>query len=156
MKPIFFLAILLLACGGSGTSTDTVEPAATAAEPAPDAQPEAPAPVTAEKVKIVNEPGQYVALEDILVPGVVTVVDFYADWCGACMVMEEKLLEATADEPRIVLRKINIADTDTDVARKYDIGPLPHLRIYGPDGKLAHVLVGNQALQAADLSRELL
>jgi thiol:disulfide interchange protein len=155
MKPIYFLSILLLACGGGGSGSGAAEPATTA-EPAPDAEPEAPAPVSAEKVKIVNEPGQYVALEDILVPGVVTVIDFYADWCGACHVMEEKLLEATADEPRIVLRKINIADTDTDVARRYDIGPLPHLRIYGPDGKLAHILVGNQALQAANLSRELL
>lgn len=149
------LALALLGCGGgSSASTNVASPADTVTA-APDPEPTTPE-VTAEKVKIVNQPGQLVALEDILVPGAVTVIDFYADWCGACLVMEEKLLEATADEPRIVLRKINIEDTDTDVARQYEIGALPHLRIYGPDGKLAHVLIGNQALQAADLSRQLL
>jgi thioredoxin 1 len=149
-----------VACGGSASNTATAPPpgpgdeavtadADTGTEPTTDF-------ASVAKVEVVNQPGQSVTLEDILVPGAVTVVDFYADWCGACKIMEEKLVEATADEPRIVVRKINIDDTETDVARQFEIGALPHMRLYGPDGKLAHVLIGNQALQAAALSRELL
>lgn len=110
----------------------------------------------AQKVMIVNQPGMVVAMDDVLVPDCVTVVEFYADWCGACKVIEKKLMAVIDREPRIVLRKINIKDDTSPVAKAYDVGLLPHLRIFDSKGKLAYVLVGNNATKAGQLAIEVL
>lgn len=109
--------------------------------------------VTADKdVKIVNQPGVLIALEKVLVPGKVTVVDFFADWCGACKVIEKKLITRVKGEKGIAIRKIDIKDDESPVAKHYDVGALPHVRIYDKSGKMLYALTGNQALRAGELA----
>jgi len=109
-----------------------------------------------DKVKIVNQPGVVVSMDAVLVPGSVTVIEFYADWCGACKIIEKKLLAKIGGEPRIVLRKINIKDDTSAVAKQFDVGALPHVRIFDGNGKLSHVLVGNSATKAGELAIKVL
>jgi thiol:disulfide interchange protein len=115
----------------------------------PGPAPVAPAPPP-DKVVQVNATGAPVDLASILVPDHVTVVDFWATWCGGCAVVDAKLTAAIADVPAVVVRKIDIGDGDTAVARQHKVGALPHVRIYDRAGNLRYVLAGNDALTAGD------
>lgn len=151
--------MLVAACGTHASTTDPTGPsqASNGATNSDNGKGKTlVSPENVEKVKIVNQPGVVVSMDEVLVPGSVTVIEFYADWCGACKIIEKKLLTHIDDEPRIVLRKINIDDDQSAVAKKYDVGALPHVRIFDGKGKLTHVLVGNSATKAGPLARQLL
>jgi thioredoxin 1 len=108
------------------------------------------------KIQVINEPGQLIDIAEFMPAGHVTVVDFYADWCGACKIAEEKLVTGIEAQERIVVRKVNIDDDTSAVAKHYDVGALPHLRVYDGNGELAYVLVGNDAMTAAEKAVEVL
>jgi thiol-disulfide isomerase/thioredoxin len=134
--------VAMVACGPKTATPDT---------PAQKAAPKkAPA-----KVVQVNRTGEPVDLDRILVPGHVTVVDFWATWCGGCKVVNDKLMASISGEPAIVVRKIDIGDGDTPVAHQHKVGALPHVRIYDRDGNLRYVLAGNDALTAGDAAKAL-
>ncbi|HVK73352.1 MAG TPA: thioredoxin family protein [Kofleriaceae bacterium] len=135
MKSAAACLLVIAACG-------------TAARPAPP-------PPPAAKVVQVNRPGEPVALDAVLVAGHVTVIDFWAEWCGGCKVVEDKLMAAIAAEPSVVVRKIDVGDGETPVARQYQVGVLPHLRIYDREGRLRFVLAGNDALTAGEAALQL-
>ena len=116
--------------------------------------PRAPAPLPAKSVQL-NEPGEPVALEPHLVPGYVTVVDFWGEHCGACTVVTGHLAVGIAKDDRVLIRKIDVGDGFTQVAKDYDINALPHYRIYDKQGRLRYDLVGNDCLQAAKLAKQL-
>ncbi|HWO18264.1 MAG TPA: thioredoxin family protein [Kofleriaceae bacterium] len=130
-------AALAAACGAAGA-------------PAPG--PVAPPPRTVQ----LNAPGAAVDIEAHVVSGYVTVVDFWAEYCGACTVVAGMLAVQIASEPRILVRKVDVGDGATPVARAYQIGALPHFRIYDKHRRLRYLLVGNDTLTAADLAKELL
>ena len=110
----------------------------------------------AEKSVQLNQTGAAVDLEGALVPGYVTVVDFWSESCGACTTLAGMLAVQIANEPRIVVRKIDVGDGFTPVAKQYDIGALPHFQIYDRQRRLRYVLVGGDCLRAPDLARKLL
>jgi thiol-disulfide isomerase/thioredoxin len=115
----------------------------------------APAPPPPRNLQL-NATGVVVNVDAHVVPGHVTVIDFWADHCGACVVVAGMLAVQIASEPRILVRKIDVGDGFTPVARAYKIGALPHFRLYDKHRRLRHVLVGNDTLAAAELARQLL
>lgn len=118
---------------------------------APGPRPLAPQP----KLVQLNQSGAVVDIDDNLVSGYVTVIDFWAESCGACHVVGAKLEAGVADEPRIVIRKIDVGDALTPVAEHYDIGALPHYRIYDKQKRMRYLLVGNDCLKAPELAKQL-
>jgi thiol-disulfide isomerase/thioredoxin len=110
----------------------------------------------AEKSMQLNQAGAMVDIKAALVPGYVTVVDFWSESCGACTTVAGMLAVQIANEPRIVVRKIDVGDGFTPVAQAYDIGALPHFQIYDRQRRLRYVLVGGDCLRAPDLARKLL
>lgn len=113
---------------------------------------EAPAP---PRTLQLNQPGAVVDIEAQLSPGYVTVVDFWAEHCGACIPVGGMLAVQTAAEPHILIRKVDVGDGFTPVAQAYKVGALPHYRIYDKHKRLRHVLVGNDCVGAADLAKQL-
>jgi thioredoxin 1 len=74
--------------------------------------------------------------------GKITIVDFYADWCGPCRRIGpilEKIAEGNSD---IVLQKVNI-DRQRDLAKEYHVTAIPHIIIFDKLGKEAGTVIGS-------------
>ena len=123
--------------------------AASVSAPAP---PAAPPP---EKTVQLNAPGEPVDLPAVLPAGYVSVVDFWSETCEACIIYGGVLAVGVAKEPRIVVRKIDVGDGFTPVARTYQIGALPHFLIYDKQKRLRYDLVGGDCEQASTFARQL-
>jgi copper chaperone CopZ/thiol-disulfide isomerase/thioredoxin len=76
-------------------------------------------------------------LDKLRVPGKYTVFDVYADWCGPCRTVDERLRELIQARKDLAVRKLNVVDFDTPLAR--DLGArfeaLPYLVVFSPSGK---------------------
>ena len=74
--------------------------------------------------------------------------------CGACVIAGGRLAVSVAQADQVLIRKIDVGDGFTEVAKAYDVGALPHLRVYDKRGKLRYALVGNDAMKAGDLAKQ--
>ncbi len=106
------------------------------------------------QIAVVNQPEQLVDVSALLVNGKVTVVDFFADWCAPCKVLDKNLATAIEGENRVIVRKIDVTVIPEQATVHYGIDQLPHVRIYGPDGRLVHDLIGPDAEKTPDLVRD--
>ena len=61
-----------------------------------------------QSIEVISHGGQ-VDINQHLAFGSVTVVDFYADWCGPCRRLSPSLEQMARSDPEIALRKIDIA-----------------------------------------------
>lgn len=68
-------------------------------------------------------------------------VDFYATWCGPCMMIQKELelLEQEYKE-KIKICKINV-DEQPQLAMEFNISSIPYVRIY-ENGKLKNDFLG--------------
>lgn len=86
-----------------------------------------------------------VDVDKILAPGKITVVDFYADWCGPCRVLETRLEHYMAAHPGVALRRVNIGKWDNVGAKQataLGATALPYIRVYSGDGKFVRAVTG--------------
>jgi len=104
----------------------------------------------------VNHTGEAVELTRVLVPDYVTIVDFWSESCGACVIVGNKVSAGIATQPHVVLRKVDVGDGFTPAAKAYEIEALPHYNVYDRKRRLRYILVGNDCLRAPDLARQLL
>jgi len=71
------------------------------------------------------------------------IVDFWADWCGPCRLVEpilEQIAEERADELRLV--KVNV-DEEPELAGRYGILSIPAIVLFR-DGQPAAATIGAQ------------
>lgn len=96
-------------------------------------------------VQIVVHDGSDVPdLARVLAPGRITVVDFYADWCGPCKDVERHLAQKLTGRSDIAVRKLNIVSWDSALAKHY-VSKLPSMPvqvIFGKDGHKIETLAG--------------
>jgi len=88
--------------------------------------------------------GEAIDVNASLVSGKITVVDFYADWCGPCRNVDEMMADYLEDHSdQVAFRKINIVDWDTPAAVKYlkKVAGLPYAMVFNKHGKLVKKLV---------------
>lgn len=88
------------------------------------------------KVKTISQGGAAIDLSSILVPGKITIVDFYAEWCGPCRYMGPKLEELAQGDPEVFLRKVDILKWGTPVTAQYNINSVPNVRVFNRSGKM--------------------
>ncbi|WP_231186790.1 thioredoxin [Haladaptatus sp. DYF46] len=73
--------------------------------------------------------------------GGIVLVDFYADWCGPCKMLEP-VLETVAAQTDAVVAKVNI-DQHQPLAQRHGVRGVPTLQLY-VDGEPVKRLVGMQ------------
>lgn len=102
-------------------------------------------------VKITNDNFE----NEVIKSDVPVLVDFWAAWCGPCM-MQSPVLDELADEyDSIKIGKINV-DEEQLLAMKFKVTGIPTM-IYFKDGEAAQTMVGlrskDQLVQALELKK---
>ncbi|MDO4746195.1 MAG: thioredoxin [Bacillota bacterium] len=67
-------------------------------------------------------------------------VDFWAGWCGPCMMQGPVLDEMAAEYDSVKIGKINV-DEEQELAIKFGVMSIPTLMFF-KDGKVADTMVG--------------
>ena len=101
--------------------------------------PKEPYPAGADVLEL-NKDGESVGpLEALRVAGKFTVFDVYADWCGPCRDVDKKLREIVSKREDVAVRKLNVVDFDSPLAKDLNIEMLPHVVVYTPEGKKTEI-----------------
>jgi thiol-disulfide isomerase/thioredoxin len=89
------------------------------------------------------------------VPGKITVFDFWATWCEPCRVVDHELAEVVRRHPDdLAVRKYDVEDADSPASRHYlGDATLPHLVVFGRDGKLLWERSAAPRTLAADVEK---
>ena len=94
-----------------------------------------------EAIKVISH-GAQVDISQHLVLGNVTVIDFYADWCGPCRQLSPSLEQMAGNDPEIALRKIDIVNWKTAVAQQFNVHSIPQVNVYDRNGRLVGTVLG--------------
>jgi len=91
-------------------------------------------------VQELNKDGASVGpLASLRVPGKFTVFDVYADWCGPCRDVDKHLIEVVTERTDVAVRKLNVVDFDSPLARDLNVDTLPFVVIFTPEGKKTEI-----------------
>jgi thiol-disulfide isomerase/thioredoxin len=94
-----------------------------------------------QPVEVISH-GAQVDINRHLAFGSVTVVDFYADWCGPCRQLSPSLEQMATNDPEVALRKIDIVNWRTAVAQQFNVRSIPQVNVYNRSGRLVGTVVG--------------
>ena len=83
--------------------------------------------------------------DEIINEHAVVLVDFYADWCGPCQMMEPAV-ESLAAETDAAVVKVDV-DVHQNLAGQFSVQGIPTLLVFA-DGELAERMVGAQTERA--------
>jgi thiol-disulfide isomerase/thioredoxin len=122
----------------------SAEPLPVRAAPPPRPKPassSAGSSATGPKVEIISR-GEQVDIGKHCVAGKITIVDFYADWCGPCRSIGPMLEERVNKDADLVLRKVNIDNWRSPVSKQYGIRAVPFLQVYDRRGNKVGDLTG--------------
>lgn len=106
-------------------------------------------------VSTVTAKGEAVGpLEKLRVPGKYTVLDFYADWCGPCRVVDKQLREIVATRKDVAVRKLNVIDFESPLSRQLGqkLKALPYVVVFDPSGKRIEISGNDPKKLAAALA----
>ena len=79
--------------------------------------------------------------DEVLGSEIPVLVDFYADWCGPCIMMAPLVEEiATELEGKVKVGKINV-DENGEIAAQYGVMTIPTFAIFS-NGKLIKTTLG--------------
>jgi thioredoxin 1 len=99
-----------------------------------------------QEVEVISH-GAQVDIAKHLSAGNITIVDFYADWCGPCKQISPALEQMAKSDPGIALRKIDIVNWTTPVVKQYNVHSIPQVNVYGRSGKLIGTVLGADSKQ---------
>lgn len=98
--------------------------------------PDGPALEEGDLIRTVSN-GESVELFDLLDDGEWTIVQFTAPWCPGCKQLEPRLEAAIRERGNVRLRRVNIRDWSSPVARQYGIESIPQLWLHDGTKRVA-------------------
>jgi thioredoxin 1 len=95
-------------------------------------------------VEWLSRVGEDADLEAGVVPGKVTVFDFYAVWCGPCREVDREMRSILESSSDVALRKLNVVDWSSPIAAHYlkRASALPYVVVYGTNGSKVDAIEG--------------
>ncbi|MBN1404333.1 MAG: thioredoxin [Opitutales bacterium] len=76
----------------------------------------------------------------VATPDKVVLVDFWAPWCGPCRALGPLLDKLAAEQPDVVVAKVNV-DESQNLAARFNISAIPAMFIF-KNGQLASKIAG--------------
>lgn len=103
-----------------------------------------PLPANADLKELSKEGEDVPSLDAHIVPGKVTLFDFYAVWCAPCRKIDAHVFALLGKRSDLALRKLNVVSWDTPLAERYlkNISDLPYVVVYGKNGKRVAAVAG--------------
>lgn len=102
-----------------------------------------------QQIEVIGH-GASVDISKHLALGNVTIVEFYADWCGPCKEISPAIAQMAATDPEIAVRKIDIVNWGTAVVKQYNVHSIPHIEVYGRAGQLVGTVTGADVERVKD------
>ncbi len=86
--------------------------------------------------------GSTFELKQQLAPGRFTVIDFWADWCEPCKVLNKDLRRLASEHADIAIRRVEVPDFDSPVAKQHlrGVTALPVVWIFDGQGRRIQTL----------------
>jgi thioredoxin-like negative regulator of GroEL len=94
-----------------------------------------------EPSKVLSHGAQFDVNQHVVL-GNITVIDFYADWCGPCRQFSPSLEQMARNDAEIALRKIDIVNWKTAVVQQFNIHSIPQVNVYDRSGRLVGTVLG--------------
>lgn len=94
-------------------------------------------------VQVLTRDGSAVGpLGNLAVPGKYTVFDVFAEWCGPCREVDERLRQVVTRRTDVAIRKLNVRDFDTPLALELGSAfeTLPYVVVITPNGRRIDVV----------------
>jgi copper chaperone CopZ len=113
-------------------------------------------PEGADVVRLSSDGSAVGPLEKLRVPGKYTVFDIYADWCGPCRLIDERLRDIVAERKDVAIRKLNVVSFDSPLAKELGdaFSALPYVVVFSPSGKRDDILGVNLIRLGGALSEQ--
>jgi thiol-disulfide isomerase/thioredoxin len=111
-----------------------------------------PSATNADVLDVVQA-GELVDLSPVV--GKWTVFDFWAEWCEACKGLDAQLRRLAAQRPGLAVRRVNIVDFDSPIARRElpGVSALPHVRLVGAPGDIVYEASGSAEELLSEVTR---
>ena len=105
-----------------------------------------PADVIA-KLDILSYDGKTkVDLKSIPVPGKITILDYWAEWCSPCHFLEKRLQHLMNANGNMALRRVDVGKWNNAAAsqatKEFRLEALPYVRVYDANGRFAGDVTG--------------
>jgi copper chaperone CopZ len=95
-----------------------------------------------------------------LAPNRITVLDYWAEWCSPCHLLEARLQHLLKENPNMAVRRVNVGKWDNVAAKQatkeFRLEALPYVRVYDARGKFVDDVTGgswDKLLKVIDKAR---